>query len=462
MLKAKVIRTDAGLQDRVHVPLVAASLALGTLGGFVLAVTLPTVAASGGMDARWVAQAQVHGHLQVVGFAGIFVLAMALRVAPRFAQRPQAHPRLVLPALALLVAGLLLRALGQPFVDQPGFEALLVAGALAEVLALAAFAAVLWTTLRPALLRGDPSSLLLSAAVFWMVVQAVLGAWWLTELARGAGVILEQRRNALLVNLQFFGVLLSAILGVGLRSFPMLFGLQRTPPAAGRAVFIALQVGLLLWLAGALAGLAGPPGATAGRLQGLGLAGMGLTTGAAVATFGVRRLALRGLGAGSGPPRGLALSLMTVLAWLVVTAAGLAWVGGHAALEGTLAAREVDAVRHVFALGVVSLAIVTMAQVMLPEFASERVLRPPPAWRAAAFAAVLSLAAVLRGGVPLTGLDADVYYGAMALAGVLALAAVTWFALLYVRARRWHVAYTSRVAAARPGGQALPVVSRRG
>ena len=72
----KAAKTDIALQDRVHVPFLMSALLLGVFGGFTLAVSLPIEMAMGDFDVGWVAHAQVHGHLQAVGFAGLFVLGM--------------------------------------------------------------------------------------------------------------------------------------------------------------------------------------------------------------------------------------------------------------------------------------------------------------------------------------------------------------------------------------------------
>src|SRR3546814_10811432 len=127
--------------------------------------------------------------------------------------------------------------------------------------------------------------------------------------------------------------------------------------------------------------------------------------------------------------RGFVLALQPVLAWRAITGLGLAWVGGRSALDGTpIPTVQLDAIRHVFALGVVTLAIVTMAQLMLPEFASERIAHPPAVWRGSAFGLALSISALLRGVLPWAGLiDGDARYWAMSVAGLIGLLAVATF-----------------------------------
>lgn len=444
MASEKAVKPDAGAQDHVHVPFLVASLLLGVFGGFTLAVSLPIEAALGGFDVTWVAHAQVHGHLQVIGFAGLFVLGMAMRLAPRFGRGDLALPRLVRPAFALLVAGLLLRAVGQPLADESVFAMMLAVGAFVELLAALTFVAIFGATLAPGLRNAQPHALLLFGAPAWLAVQAALGAWWLTELAADGAPILEHTRNNALVNVQFFGVLLSAILGVGMRSFPTFFGMPPTSRTAGLLIAALLHGGLALWTGASIARV--EMGADTAALGALGAAVVGAAIVLAVLTFGLGRRKHR-MAAAS---RGFVWALQPALAWLALTGLGLAWAGIGGVIDGGgLGVAELDAIRHVFAVGVVTLAIVAMAQLMLPEFASERLVSPPVPWRGAAFAAALSLAAFLRGVLPWTGLGGDLEYWAMAVGGAIALLAVAVFGILYWRARRRHLAYTGKMAAMR-------------
>lgn len=455
MAADKGAKRDAGTPDRVHVPFLAASLMLGVFGGFTLAVSLPVEAALGGFDVAWVAHAQVHGHLQVIGFGGLFVLGMAMRLAPRFGRGDLAFPRLVRPGFILLVIGLLLRAFGQPLADEPVFAMLLVAGALAELLGGLAFIAILGATLAPALRNPGPHALLLFGAPLWLVVQATLGAWWLTELAVDGRTILEHTRDSALVNVQFFGILLSAILAVGMRSFPTFFGMPPINRTAGIAMALLLHIGLTAWTVAAV--VRAELGLDTTAIGSVGAAVVGLATMMAVISFGLARRKHR-MAAAS---RGFVWALQPVLAWLALTGLGLAWAGMRGVIGGGgLGVEELDAIRHVFAIGVVTLAIAAMAQLMLPEFASERLVNPPAPWRGAAFGLALSVAAVLRGVLPWGGLDGDAEYWAMALGGTIALLAVSAFGILYWRARRRHVAYTVRMAALRARNASLKTVER--
>ena len=438
--------------DSIHVPFVTASLLFGIFGGFTLAVTLPLEVLLGSPDRSWVAHAQVHGHLQAVGFAGLFVLGMGLRLAPRFGSGRLAFPGLVRPGFALLAAGLLLRAIGQPLAGHVFFSALLASGAFAELTGATIFAAIFAATLAPAVRKAEPNALLLLAAVSWFLVQAAFGAWWLLDLALDGGIVLPATEDQALVNLQVFGMVLSAILGVGMRVFPTFFGMPA--PRRGPSLVIAVLVtgGLIVWTMGTLL----PSGNAGEGLTSLGTMAVGIAILGAVATFGFGRLRHRMAEAS----RGYIWALQPVLFWMALTGVGLLAAGARGLLSGEVpSAAGLDALRHVFTVGVVTLAIVTMAQLILPEFASERITQRPAAWRGAAFGGVLSVAALLRGGLPWADrIHGDDHYRAMAAAGLLALFAVAAFGLLYWRARRRHRVFTRRAAAMRARSEPVAVV----
>lgn len=432
-------------QASIHVPFIVASLLFGVLGGFSLAFSLPVEALAGSLDASWVAHAQMHGHLQVIGFAGLFVVGMAFKLAPRFGGRQaMALPGAERWVLWLLVAGLLGRSFGQPLAEAPAFGVLTVVGAAAEAAGAALVLVLMGLTLSTAVRERQASALLLLGAAVGFVAQAVLGVWWLSELALERRAVLGGRETSVLLHLQFFGVLLPAILGVGLRSFPTFFG--RKPPSqlAGNLVTLAALGGIAIWTAGGVLGTVGD-----GDWWGWTVFGQALTGAAvlgAIAAFGPWRTPSR-LAAAS---KGLAWSLHPAVLWLAAT--GVLLLG--TALQSA-AAREaagfatLDAVRHVFGIGVVTLAIVAMAQLILPEFASERLVRQPSRWRGPFFGAVLSLAAALRGIVLLAGVEGDARWWAMAVAGSLGWTAMAVFSLLFWRALRSHRAYLARTARAR-------------
>lgn len=427
--------------EGVHTRFLLASLAFGVLGGFSLAVVLPIEAALGRLDVGWLAHAQVHGHLQVIGFAGLFVLGVAARLIPSFGGRPLAGGSLLCAAFWLVLAGLLCRAIGQPLADHAPFAVLMVVGSVSEALGALAALLVVARTLRPWSARTSPSAMLLTASMAWLTAQAGMGAWWILELAGEGERLLGGNENSVLLQAQVFGFLLSAFIGVGLRSFPSFFGARLPEGRWLWSLAALLQVGIVVWTAGLLWATRDGDRARAASATGQLAVGMALI-GVGTAVGWWRR------GNRLAPAsRHFAWSLRLILAWLTVTGALLTATAARALLDGSIVSSlQIDAIRHIFLIGVITLAISVMGQLILPEFASERLLRSPGAWRGWVFGAALSIAAVLRGVLPLAGVDGDVRYWLMAVAGLTGLGSVSLFALLYSRARNSHRQYLAKIA----------------
>ncbi|HEY8861399.1 MAG TPA: hypothetical protein VIN37_04810, partial [Candidatus Limnocylindria bacterium] len=80
------------------------------------------------LGANWLALVQVHGLLQLFGFAGLFAMGVALHAVPRFRGAPPPSRTLVWITYLGTLGGLALRAIAQPMPDLPGRSTLLVIG----------------------------------------------------------------------------------------------------------------------------------------------------------------------------------------------------------------------------------------------------------------------------------------------------------------------------------------------
>src|SRR4051794_30971903 len=96
-------------------PMLKTALLLGIGGGFLLATILTiTRILLVQLGAWWAALAQAHGHLQLYGWAGLFVLGVALHFLPRLRGTPLVAARLIPWILVSISVSMILRALCQP------------------------------------------------------------------------------------------------------------------------------------------------------------------------------------------------------------------------------------------------------------------------------------------------------------------------------------------------------------
>lgn len=423
-----------------HIPFIVTGLAFSLLGGFTLAIAMP-VEALFGLGARsWVAHAQVHGHLQTVGFVALMIVGVSYHLLPAFLGRPIAFDRLTTPSLYLLAGGVLLRVLGQPLAHYGLFAGMAMLGAWLELAGALCFAAIILGTLRPALATGDAMPPFFAAGAIWFAVQAALGAWWVTAAAVEGSPALAADRDGVLVALQLFAFALLFILGVGVRAFPVFFAITRFGFRAVAVPFAAWQIGLTAYAASALL-----PTVPAWTTVGTGLVALGI----GIAWCTVRTGWYRPPSRIRPASRPFALPLQMALAWLTFAGAVMVGLGIWALSTQTLpAASKIDALRHIVAVGVILTTIVAMAQLVLPEFASERFEGKQGAWRGILLGALLSLATVLRAGSRWWAetLPGDAVSLSMALGGVIAMGVMAAFAFLYLRGVRNHRALLQRFA----------------
>jgi uncharacterized protein involved in response to NO len=386
-------------------PLLGAALLLGVGGGFALASVLTlTRALRVPMGLWWAALAQAHGHLQLYGWAGFFVLGVALHFIPRLRGAALGHRRLLPWVVVAQVAGLLLRMSAQPLLAVWGvspwsavWRASLVASGMLEAVALGGILALFALLIR----RGPPlrsrpalwgvlpllaiayAALALAAAVNLVnVVQAALGA--------PAGLVPAAGDN-LNVTLGLLGFLVPMALAMSARSLPMYAGLEPFPRRVLRPAAAVYLLGLILSALGALAP------AAPGGLAGLGLTLIGGVLLLFVVVF-VRMIRLRGklparVRQLAPTPEVAARSYQTKVAsersafgpYVALVASAYLWallggalmvVDGLALLLGASPPLALDAARHAIAVGFIALLICGIAPRMLPGFSGGRIASP--------------------------------------------------------------------------------------
>lgn len=418
--RATVARADAAFPWYI-----GAAFVLAVAGGFVLALLLPVaVILEWDWGIRWRVLAQAHGHLQIVGWLGLFIAGMAFRLAPRFAGRPLWLSGLTGLALVLLLFGVLGRVVSQPLLDDPAMRGVLFVSVVAEAAGAVLVAVSLIVTLAPSMRTLVPAPFLMLGAT-GMAAQALLGLLWLPDLTAEAPMVAPDRNDRLLA-VQFYAFVLPFILGVSLRALPTFFA--RPAPRVSINWMLALLLGL-----GAAAYAAGPMAVDGSDGIRIGAAGALLI---AAAIAGV----IAQTGVWSQPERlrasarHAALLVRTAYAWLALVALALAFTGGRSLLNGEPTPfAETDAIRHALALGVFTTLLAGMAYLMLPWLAMRRI-KPAAARRETRLLWVLlTAAAALRvAGALLQDAGTD-RYRLMAVAGVLGIVAIAFFASIVLR-----------------------------
>ncbi|HET8945228.1 MAG TPA: NnrS family protein [Dehalococcoidia bacterium] len=360
-------RPDRGLQPYVLGALTA--LLLAVLAGFPLGIL---VAYSGardiGLGVRWTPLIQAHGHLQVMGWLGMFLVGVALQVVPRFKQVPLRLPVLVRPAIALLAGGLIARTVSQPYADGQPAAAIMWASAGVEALGVAAFVAAITTTLMSA--RRKYYDWYLFSACAWLAASAVANVVVVGEIAADQQAVIPGVKNDALITMQLFGFVALFIFGVSIRILPHFLSLR--PPSVAwllPALFL-YNAGLIVrvgsgWVA-AYADWTRPD-----ELHAVSAYAM---AGGVLLLLLALKLHLPGLPKDTGEvDRGHMKVIRTAYAWLAVAFAIEVWFATRSLGTWNPDFFEAGVVRHALALGFATQMVMGVARRLLPALAERPV-----------------------------------------------------------------------------------------
>ncbi|MDO8616146.1 MAG: NnrS family protein [Dehalococcoidia bacterium] len=415
-------------EERQYIPFVFGAIFFALILGFPLGFTAAHAAAQGGtLAGRLPAVTQLHGHLQLVGWFGLFVTGMGLRLVPRFTGVKVRPASLVPLTFALMAGGLVLRAVSQPWADEPPLNVLFAASGALEAAAALTFAWVILHCVR----RGRPDefhySEFFAAASVWLVVALLINLALVLDAAAGPEATVSVTRSNAVTFVLLYGFVSLFVFAVSLRTFPIFFGRRRADPRLVMAVWALANVGIggfaaaVIWRSYEV---------TTGErvLEAVSFAAVG-------AAFLLLLAALRIF---EGTPHRLRESarrsmafVRCAYAWLLV-AAGMQVFFGLRALwdERPPAHYEVDAVRHFLALGFVTSIIPGMALLVMPRLAMRRMQGQSSRLVALSLLVLLQGAAAARGAGSLIANETRLEEGfwTMTAGGVLGILAMALFA----------------------------------
>lgn len=396
---------------------VLVALALALTAGFGLGLWLLLARTEGltTFGIVWLALVQVHGTIQLFGFAALFLMGVGLHVLPRFRGAPPPPRSLTAVALGATLFAIVLRTVAQPFPALAGRDALLVLSSVLLLLGTLAFASAAIAALRGGTNPHRQDELVIAAGIIGAPAAALLVGAAIP--LRGSALLVDQAADDRAIWAMLLGCLATSIFGVWARLAP---GFVATPPARPRR----LLAGAALWLVGVVATIAGVPFASLPLLAGV------ATITWAVGIFGpsIARQPL------PEHARATRLALRSAFAWALVGAALLLWYDVRHAAGGAAASYlEVSGARHAFALGLIALAIYGVAARALPSFLDRRLWSQRLAW---AIVVLADAGVALRVLPQALGAEGDAANAVVALSGVLAYAALLCFALNVVQTIR--------------------------
>ncbi len=397
------------------------ALLLAVLAGFPLGVLVAYGGARDiGLGVRWTPLIQAHGHLQVMGWLGLFLVGVAFQVVPRFKQVPLRLPLFARPAIVLIAAGLIARTGSQPYADGRLASGAMLTSAFVEALGVALFAASITATLLSA--RRKNYDWYLLAALGWLAAAAAANIAVVAGIAIDRQTVIPAAKNDPLITMQLFGFVALFIFGVSIRILPHFLSLR--PPSVAwllPALFL-YSVGLLVRVASGWAA-AYLDWIRPDELHALSAYAM---AGAALTLLLALKLHLPALPRDTGEAdRGHMKVIRTAYAWLAVAFAIDVWFATRSLDSWSPDFFEAGAVRHALALGFATQMIFGVGRRLVPALATRavrsRLVLDISFW-------TLNLAVAMRVGHALVPVGSTLFrFDHIAASGALALIAVLVF-----------------------------------
>lgn len=381
------------------------ALALALLVGFAIGAHLTAVLGLGfGPGRAFASFVQAHGHIQLVGWAGLFIMGISLHVLPRLAGAPIVSSRPITWILWFMTSGLILRALGHtvlPYFTEGLWSrlmqgAVVVSGGL-ELAGIWLYIALIAQVMRVARGNARPPVMAIAPFIGSMLIgwggYAVLNTGLLIAMVRHHQVIVDPHWNQFAIQVFVGLTLLPIAFAFSVRFLPLYLRLE-VPVWPVRETAYAYLIGWAIETLPSVPPLAQamPRVAFLGAQVGMGLKGFVVLW--MVWKLGVlgylrpKRPRLQGPGALPGQQKarpGLPSRhafgrfdwlIFTAYVWLVLGAFCEIVIGG-ANLVGVATGISPDAIRHLYLLGFISLLIFGVGVRLLPGLLNTRRIASP-------------------------------------------------------------------------------------
>lgn len=190
-------------------------------------------------------EVNAHGHAQIYGWVGLFIMGFAYQGFPRMWRTTLSRPRLAVVVFVSMLLGLIVRTVGMAAHGATFALPLALGGGALEALAIGIFAVQMFATFRAGNALLSPSVAFIFGALFFFLAQCALDLWHtyttMTAATTRELVWYISTYQAPLRDLQIHGLALFMILGVSLRALPTMFNLPPVPHRRAWWAFVILS-----------------------------------------------------------------------------------------------------------------------------------------------------------------------------------------------------------------------------
>lgn len=241
----------AHLADTIYRPFFRAGIAIIlTLGAVWGAYLLLRIGFSGSFTAVGLHEVNAHGHAQIFGWVGLFVMGFAYQAFPRFKHTTLTSPGLAYASLVLMLLGIVGRSLAEPLARWlPAAGTAAIGASVLELLAIGIFVSLIVRTLGKAEKAFEAYDYYILSALAWFVLQAIYDTVYLAATLAATGseqlLPLVATYQGALREMQIHGFAMLMILGVSQRIFHHFYGLPAPNPRLSRFALVALNTAIV-------------------------------------------------------------------------------------------------------------------------------------------------------------------------------------------------------------------------
>ncbi|MCG3148709.1 MAG: hypothetical protein PCFJNLEI_02154 [Verrucomicrobiae bacterium] len=233
-LSAGDVAVEEAKAEQLYKRFIAAALLVALTVGFTLgAINLTRIAVARSYSDISGVLKQIHGHAQIFGWVGLFIMGVAFHAVPRFKMVGLPSLRAANACLALLVAGIVVRTFAQPF----GWRWLLLASGLMELASVGIFVGLLALIARQSKQSREFYEKFIAASVAWFAVLAVWNMMAVAQMFARRSTGIPPVLDAWMIQVGLFGFISNMIFAFALRVLPHFLGLRATKIWAANAAF---------------------------------------------------------------------------------------------------------------------------------------------------------------------------------------------------------------------------------
>jgi hypothetical protein len=196
----------------------------------------------------WLALVQTHGHVQVFGFLGLFIMGVAYHVLPRFKGQAPPSRNVVLGSYTLVLSGVTLRMLAQPH-GQGLLRVLLAVSGPLELAGGAVFAGYAASVLWRARDKREGFDRYVLAGAVGLVAVLAMNTYLVVRAAARGERLLPYAGDAALLEAAIYGFIVLFALGIAFRALPFFLSLRPVHARLRDAAFVVLVIAVPLRVA---------------------------------------------------------------------------------------------------------------------------------------------------------------------------------------------------------------------